>query len=348
MEGCKLFIANFFESLIEGGATPSINAKTFAASCDRLLQYPDDVRFDLVLAWDLFNYLGLPEVQVLAQRLVALSRPGTRIMALVSIQKQIPDRPLRFTIRDQKTLRYEVVSAGLRACPRHNEPDLLKRMAGSRWIRACSCATACATTASFASSPPPSSAAHRCGSSATAPWCGAPRSRSSTRAGLDRRIRAAVLAGLDRSSRRAGRPRSGGDAGRGAGGGLLGHGVPRGAAERDAVLATLDHREKGGYDRRDVTSTSAAAIRSRAWSTWLPPTIRTISARRRSTSSRSRCALRPVPAAATSSTSRAWRGRCARWAPGTSTCSRSPTGCTLDAPRDRSIARRARKVGRRA
>ena len=25
------------------------------------------------------------------------------------------------------------------------------------------------------------------------------------------------------------------------------------AAERDAVLATLDHREKGGYDRREVT-----------------------------------------------------------------------------------------------
>jgi hypothetical protein len=130
MEGSKLFIANFFESLIEGGAAPAINAKTFAATCARLLHYPDDVRFDLVLAWDLFNYLGLPEVQVLAQRLVALSRPGTRIMALVSIQKQIPDRPLRFVIRDQKTLRYEVVSTALRDCPRHNESDLLKRMAG--------------------------------------------------------------------------------------------------------------------------------------------------------------------------------------------------------------------------
>ena len=102
----------------------------FAAACNRLLQYPDDVRFDLVLAWDLFNYLGLPEVEVLADRLVALSRPGTRIMALVSTQKQIPVRPLRFVIRDQKTLRYEVQSAGIRACPRHSESDLLKRLAG--------------------------------------------------------------------------------------------------------------------------------------------------------------------------------------------------------------------------
>jgi hypothetical protein len=129
MQGCKLFIANFFESLTEGGAAP-INAKNFAASCARVLQYPDDVRFDLVLVWDLFNYMGLPEVQVLAQRLVALSQPGTRIMALVSIQKQIPDRPYRFVIRGSDTLLYEMQSKAMRDCPRHNEPDLLRRMAG--------------------------------------------------------------------------------------------------------------------------------------------------------------------------------------------------------------------------
>jgi hypothetical protein len=130
MEGCKLFINNFFESLTEGGAAGRIDAKTFAASCARLLTFPDDVRFDLVLAWDLFNYLGMAEVQVLVQRLVALSRPGTRIMAMVSIQKKIPDRPFRFVIRDKDSLRYEVLSNGLRDCPRHNESDLLKRMAG--------------------------------------------------------------------------------------------------------------------------------------------------------------------------------------------------------------------------
>jgi hypothetical protein len=69
---------------------------------------------------------------VLAQRLGALSRPGTRIMALLSIQKQVPDRPYRFVIRSQDTLRYEVLSKAVRDCPRHSEPDLLKRMPGFR------------------------------------------------------------------------------------------------------------------------------------------------------------------------------------------------------------------------
>jgi len=130
MEGAKLFIANFFESLHEGGSPARADAKTFAASCSRLLDFGDDVRFDLVLVWDIFNYLSLPEVEVLAKRLVAYSRPGTRIMALVSIQKKIPDRPFRFVIRDRDSLRYEVLSTGVRDCPRHNESDLLKRMTG--------------------------------------------------------------------------------------------------------------------------------------------------------------------------------------------------------------------------
>jgi hypothetical protein len=130
MQGSKLFISNFFEALTETGAVMRPDAKAFAASCDRLLQFPPDVRFDLVLAWDLFNYLSLQNVEALAKRLVAVSQPGTRVMALVSIQKRIPDRPFRFVIRDKDSLRYDVVSAALRDCPRHNEPDLLKRLTG--------------------------------------------------------------------------------------------------------------------------------------------------------------------------------------------------------------------------
>ena len=132
MQGSKLYIANFFETLTESGAASRLDAKAFRANCERLLQFPEDVRFDLVLVWDLFNYLSLPEVEVLAQRLVAVSREGTRIMALVSIQKTIPDRPFRFMIRNEDSLRYEVLTSAQRDCPRHTEAEILKRMAGFR------------------------------------------------------------------------------------------------------------------------------------------------------------------------------------------------------------------------
>jgi hypothetical protein len=128
MEGCKLFIASFFDALVEDGRTR--DPKTFAAECERILNYPDDVRFDLILVWDAFNYLSLAEVEVLARRLSHFSTAGTRMMALVSIQKKIPERPFRFVIKDRDSLRYETQSPGLRDCPRHNESDLLKRLAG--------------------------------------------------------------------------------------------------------------------------------------------------------------------------------------------------------------------------
>ena len=99
----------------------------------------------------------------------------------------------------------------------------------SRWTRACSCATACASTASFASSPPPGSSAHSMwvfgyGSLVWRPSIPFVEREPAWIDGL----RAPLLAGLDRPSRRARRARSGGDAGRGAGRHLLGHGLPGG------------------------------------------------------------------------------------------------------------------------
>ena len=57
-------------------------------------------------------------------------------MAMVSIYQKIPDRPFRFLIRGNDSLRYETVSRGLRDSPRHKEIDLVKRMSGFEVERA--------------------------------------------------------------------------------------------------------------------------------------------------------------------------------------------------------------------
>jgi hypothetical protein len=256
MEGSKLYIANFFEGLTEAGpARPEVKSspaqparppsatavaaanQAFAATCARILQYPEDLRFDLVLVWDLFNYLSLAEVETLAQRLVALSRPGTRIMALVSIQKKIPDRPFRFVIRDKDSLRYEVVSSGLRDCPRHNEPDLLKRMVGFKvergmllrnGIREYSFVRDETTPVPVpaATRPPRSRSPHHVDLRLRVPGVAPLDPFRRAAAGVRRRLGETVLAGLDRPSRRPGRPGKGGDAGRRGGGALLGSRLP--------------------------------------------------------------------------------------------------------------------------
>lgn len=133
---CKLFIANFFEDLSELGPAARRSRKSFAEACRRFLSFPPDTRFDLVLAWDLFNYLSLEEIGLLSAHLLDFCAPRTRLMAMVSIYQQIPDRPFRFSIRGSDSLRYETVSRGLRDSPRHNEGELVRRMKGFRVERA--------------------------------------------------------------------------------------------------------------------------------------------------------------------------------------------------------------------
>jgi SAM-dependent methyltransferase len=133
---CKLFIANFFEDLVEAGPAARRDRKSFDAVCRRLLDFPRETRFDLVLAWDLFNYLDLEEIEVLASHLARYCRPGGYLMAMVSIYQQIPDRPFRFSIRGGDQLRYEALSRGLREAPRHNEGELVRCMKGFHVERA--------------------------------------------------------------------------------------------------------------------------------------------------------------------------------------------------------------------
>ena len=128
----KLFIANFFEQLSEAGPSARRNPPTFASTCERLLNFPAGTRFDLIFAWDLFNYLTLLEVEALVGYLGRHSHGGTHLMALVSIYKMMPDRPFQFMIRSPDTLRYETLSRALRDSPRYTENQLVKRMSGFR------------------------------------------------------------------------------------------------------------------------------------------------------------------------------------------------------------------------
>lgn len=124
----KVFIADFFSSLTDEGGRARSDADAFEAACARTLVFPDDTRFDLVLAWDLFNYFNLDEIERLVRHLSQWCDDRTRIFALVAIYQKIPDRPFRFEVLDGGQLRYDDLSSGLRESPRHKEPDLIERM----------------------------------------------------------------------------------------------------------------------------------------------------------------------------------------------------------------------------
>ena len=79
--------------------------------------------FDLVLAWDTFNYLDRTSIHAFATHLADLCVPGAPVFCLVSTEETVPHEPIAFKIADRETLVYDVSGSGARPCPRFSLPE---------------------------------------------------------------------------------------------------------------------------------------------------------------------------------------------------------------------------------
>jgi hypothetical protein len=116
--GCKLFIEDLYAALasrVSSGEEGGLAGPEFFAE---FLSLPEDTRFDVILAWDLFNYLRRPELACFGELLRRYTDAGALAFALISYHKQIPAQPYRFKIRDERTLIYDRRTAGERPSPR--------------------------------------------------------------------------------------------------------------------------------------------------------------------------------------------------------------------------------------
>jgi hypothetical protein len=116
--GCKLYIEDLYAALstrVPLGEEDDLAGPDFFSE---FLAVPEDTRFDVVLAWDRFNYLHRKELARFAEQLRRHTLPGALIFALVSYHKQIPAQPYRFKIQDEKHLVYDRRTASERPSPR--------------------------------------------------------------------------------------------------------------------------------------------------------------------------------------------------------------------------------------
>ncbi len=129
--GGQLTVADFYSGLRSArAATTSEDDDRKAKAFAELLPFDKSTRFDLILAWDLLNYLTPQEQHLLMASLEPFCMAGTGILAFVSTQKEMPPAPSTYSIRDADTLVYEEREGRARPCPRYLEGDLLKRMQG--------------------------------------------------------------------------------------------------------------------------------------------------------------------------------------------------------------------------
>jgi hypothetical protein len=118
--GPSLYVADLRSGLplpvaIEDPDNPEVSEPDW----EHLLDLPVDRRFDVILAWDLLNYLELSAAASLIRYLSRFCRPGTILFALIFDQKQMPEVITVYRIVDQERLCYDYGSPAMRACPRH-------------------------------------------------------------------------------------------------------------------------------------------------------------------------------------------------------------------------------------
>ncbi len=124
---CRLYIEDFYRGYCESLAERPEGADDLVLP--EPLPLDIGVRFDIILVWDLLNYLSLDEIEALIRRLLPNSRPGTFLFALISTQAQIPEEPNLFRIMDRERMIYEPRTQKVRPSPRYHPKDLARLLA---------------------------------------------------------------------------------------------------------------------------------------------------------------------------------------------------------------------------
>jgi len=112
----RLFIADIPRALEAGSGAAGATGDRLAQRLVRLLPSEPE-SFDLVLAWDLINYLSRDQTRILARAVADLCRPGAVLLALVVTAHEMSSRPLTYAIRDPGHLVYRRGDIELRPGP---------------------------------------------------------------------------------------------------------------------------------------------------------------------------------------------------------------------------------------
>ncbi len=88
-----------------------------------------DEPFDLILAWDVLDYLSREQIRALFAMLAHRRAPGTRILLSLCYAKDMPMHPRGYRIESAEILAFEPVRA-MRPSPRYQESTVLKAVPG--------------------------------------------------------------------------------------------------------------------------------------------------------------------------------------------------------------------------
>ena len=125
----------FVENLVTSMGGLSSDQSGVAGRADvgaHTLDYDDEQKFDVILMWDILNYMNLHQIAHLAQKLRKNCREGTRVHVMSYTHRNMPESPRRFTMGDNCMLSYNDTPDSYRDIPLFTTLDILRHMRGFR------------------------------------------------------------------------------------------------------------------------------------------------------------------------------------------------------------------------
>lgn len=95
---CRLQIADCASALLELNLRDDVDAAAYADQLQRLLPLANMQPFDIILSWDLLNYLNKPLYAAFMEHLSPLVSGDTRLHAYISARREMPASPRQYRL----------------------------------------------------------------------------------------------------------------------------------------------------------------------------------------------------------------------------------------------------------
>ena len=125
---CRLFIEDAHELISSFTGDPDADNSALLKWLEQWTAGTAHGTIDVVLAWDIFNYLDARLCKTLVDHVTPLLKPGAHFYLLVYSQKEMPALPMQFKALSADKMECQPLTHATRPSPRFNQTDIRKQL----------------------------------------------------------------------------------------------------------------------------------------------------------------------------------------------------------------------------
>lgn len=124
---CRLYIADWLQSLpLDGGCWAKHS--TFSPLYSELFTFEKSDQFDVILGWDIINYLGEEDIRRFSRFIAAHTKANALCFFSLATQKHMTVQPARYRISREDSLCCQHAECDMCLSPRFTQSRLLELM----------------------------------------------------------------------------------------------------------------------------------------------------------------------------------------------------------------------------